>query len=116
LSNTKARRPQRIFLVLVNSIVLNAQNGLRAIIAWSHTGRAVLISEGKACLDGCGCAIADEDGRVKALRDEPYTQKEAEAAIGLRTDNGPRQTATQSARDMEIDMEDSGLLQDSLTT
>lgn len=27
--------------------------------------------------------------RVKALKDEPYTQKEAEAAVGLRTDNGP---------------------------
>ncbi|KAI1100433.1 hypothetical protein F4804DRAFT_319067 [Jackrogersella minutella] len=28
--------------------------------------------------------------RVKQLREEPYTQKEAEAAIGLRTDNqGP---------------------------
>ncbi|KAK0384231.1 hypothetical protein NLU13_8319 [Sarocladium strictum] len=26
--------------------------------------------------------------RVKQLREEPYTQKEAEAAAGLRTDNG----------------------------
>ncbi|KAH8653325.1 hypothetical protein BX600DRAFT_440409 [Xylariales sp. PMI_506] len=26
--------------------------------------------------------------RVKQLKEEPYTQKEAEAAIGLRTDNG----------------------------
>ncbi|KAI0127960.1 hypothetical protein BJ170DRAFT_396667 [Xylariales sp. AK1849] len=31
--------------------------------------------------------------RVKQLREEPYTQKEAEAAVGLRTDNeGPRRT------------------------
>lgn len=36
--------------------------------------------------------------RVKALRDEPYSQKEAEAAIGLTTDNGQR-TATR----MELD-------------
>nr|OQO25726.1 hypothetical protein B0A51_04570 [Rachicladosporium sp. CCFEE 5018] len=28
--------------------------------------------------------------RVKQLKDEPYSQKEAEAAIGLRTDNGRR--------------------------
>lgn len=26
--------------------------------------------------------------RIKALREEPYTQKEAEAAVGLRTDKG----------------------------
>jgi len=26
--------------------------------------------------------------RLKALKDEPYTQKEAEAAVGLYTDNG----------------------------
>ncbi|KAL2106861.1 hypothetical protein VUR80DRAFT_6095 [Thermomyces stellatus] len=26
--------------------------------------------------------------RVKMLQEEPYTQKEAEAAVGLRTDNG----------------------------
>ena len=28
--------------------------------------------------------------RVKALKEEPYTQKEAEAAVGLTTDNGKR--------------------------
>lgn len=43
--------------------------------------------------------------RLKALKDEPYTQKEAEAAIGLRTDNGPRQTARESAQDMEVEMD-----------
>lgn len=37
-------------------------------------------------------------GRVRALRDEPYTQKEAEAAVGLGTDNGKRTTAL-----MEVD-------------
>jgi len=45
--------------------------------------------------------------RVKALKDEPYTQKEAEAAVGLRTDNGPRQTARANTQDMEVDMSDS---------
>ena len=44
--------------------------------------------------------------RLKALKDEPYTQKEAEAAIGLRTDNGPRRTATEN---IEVKMENSGL-------
>ncbi|KAF2130007.1 hypothetical protein P153DRAFT_366495 [Dothidotthia symphoricarpi CBS 119687] len=38
--------------------------------------------------------------RVKQLREEPYSQKEAEAAIGLTTDNGKRTTAP-----MEVDDE-----------
>ena len=29
--------------------------------------------------------------RVRSLREEPYTQKEAEAAVGLRTENGKRE-------------------------
>ncbi|KAI0165081.1 hypothetical protein GGR52DRAFT_93888 [Hypoxylon sp. FL1284] len=42
--------------------------------------------------------------RVKQLAEEPYTQKEAEAAIGLRTDNeGPNRTDT--SVDNEITME-----------
>ncbi|KAI0895069.1 hypothetical protein F4806DRAFT_497212 [Annulohypoxylon nitens] len=41
--------------------------------------------------------------RVKQLREEPYTQKEAEAAIGLRTDNqGPERS--EHAADNEITM------------
>ncbi|KAF2827720.1 hypothetical protein CC86DRAFT_455310 [Ophiobolus disseminans] len=36
--------------------------------------------------------------RVKALRDKPYSQKEAEAATGLTTDNGKRTTTL-----MEVD-------------
>ncbi|KAF2259980.1 hypothetical protein CC78DRAFT_473972 [Lojkania enalia] len=36
--------------------------------------------------------------RLRQLREEPYTQKEAEAAIGLRTDNGKRATVL-----MEVD-------------
>jgi bud site selection protein 20 len=56
--------------------------------------------------------------RVKALKDEPYTQKEAEAAVGLRTDNGPRQAARDRDRveDVEVEMEDSELLEDRLAT
>jgi len=54
--------------------------------------------------------------RVKALKDEPYTQKEAEAAIGLRTDNGPRQAAKENTKDVEVEMENSGFLDNSLTT
>lgn len=42
--------------------------------------------------------------RVKALKDEPYTQKEAEAAIGLRTDNGPHHTSKESANEMDVEM------------
>ncbi len=54
--------------------------------------------------------------RVKALKEEPYSQKEAEAAIGLRTDNGPRQAAKDNTRDTEIEMEDSRLLGDGIAT
>lgn len=32
-----------------------------------------------------------------------YTQKEAEAAIGLRTDNGPLQKAKEEAQAMEME-------------
>lgn len=54
--------------------------------------------------------------RVKALKEEPYSQKEAEAAIGLRTDNGPRQAAKNNTKDTEIEMEDSRLLGDGIAT
>ena len=30
--------------------------------------------------------------RVRKLQEEPYTQKEAEAAVGISTDNGKRST------------------------
>lgn len=44
--------------------------------------------------------------RVKALKDGPYTQKDAEAAAGLRTDNGPRVAALEKTKDIEVEMED----------
>ncbi|KAE9369607.1 hypothetical protein N431DRAFT_345302, partial [Stipitochalara longipes BDJ] len=54
--------------------------------------------------------------RVKSLKDEPYTQQEAEAAIGLRTDNGPRQAAQENTKDVEVDMENSGLMEEEIAT
>ncbi len=54
--------------------------------------------------------------RVKALKDEPYTQKEAEAAVGLRTDNGPRMAAKENTKDVEVEMENSGFLEEGLAT
>lgn len=39
--------------------------------------------------------------RVKQLQEEPYTQKEAEAAVGLRTDNGDLRLRKE---DGEVDM------------
>jgi bud site selection protein 20 len=38
--------------------------------------------------------------RLKQLKEEPHTQKEAELAIGLRTDNGNRKTEEAT---MELD-------------
>lgn len=41
--------------------------------------------------------------RVKQLREEPYTQKEAEAAVGLGTDNkGPDQTSQSGVADVDM--------------
>ncbi len=40
--------------------------------------------------------------RVRSLRDEPYTQKEAEAAVGLRTDNGTRETIADAASAQQL--------------
>ncbi|KAJ5046416.1 uncharacterized protein L3040_003660 [Drepanopeziza brunnea f. sp. 'multigermtubi'] len=50
--------------------------------------------------------------QVKALKAEPYTQKEAEAAIGLQTDNGPKLAAKQNTHDVEAEMENSGFVED----
>jgi len=54
--------------------------------------------------------------RVKALKDEPYTQKEAEAAIGLRPDNGPRLAAKDTTQDVEVEMENSEFFDEGLAT
>ncbi|KAK3207451.1 hypothetical protein GRF29_103g1003567 [Pseudopithomyces chartarum] len=40
--------------------------------------------------------------RVKQLRDEPYSQKEAEAAAGLATDNGKRATTLMEVDDAAV--------------
>ena len=40
--------------------------------------------------------------RVRQLKEEPYSQKEAEAAVGLTTDNGNRAGAVQ---EMEVEAE-----------
>ncbi len=44
------------------------------------------------------------------------TQKEAEAAIGLRTDNGARQNAKSNTKDEEVEMQNSGMVEDAMTT
>lgn len=35
-------------------------------------------------------ALTDTNHRVRQLKDEPHSQKDAEAAVGLGTDNGKR--------------------------
>lgn len=42
--------------------------------------------------------------RVKLLKEEPYTQKEAEAAVGLRTDNKDPSKAEQTTAEGDIAM------------
>ena len=41
-------------------------------------------------------------GRLKDLKAEPYSQKEAEAAVGLYTDNGPRADRKTMSQEMEV--------------
>ena len=54
-------------------------------------------------------AKTSADGsRLRALKDEPYTQKEADAATGLRTDNGSRKPSAltnleEKAASMELE-------------
>lgn len=45
--------------------------------------------------------------RVRQLKEEPYTQKEAEAAVGLGTDNGPAGRKMEEAK-MEGVVEEDG--------
>ncbi|KAG9229851.1 zinc finger domain-containing protein [Amylocarpus encephaloides] len=54
--------------------------------------------------------------RLKALKEGAYTQEEAEAAIGLGMDNGPRQAAKENAHDVEVEMENSGLIDEEVVT
>lgn len=93
----------------------SAQNGLRASTVWSHTAKEVHTREGRtAQLQWVLASLTVH--RVKALKDEPYTQKEAEAAIGLRTDHGPRQAAKENTKDVEVDMENSRLMEEDVAT
>ena len=59
---------------------------------WLHTQRASLTSAGEPDLDLDDILYsADMYHRVRQLKEEPYSQKEAEAAAGLTwTDNGKR--------------------------
>jgi bud site selection protein 20 len=54
--------------------------------------------------------------RLKLLKEGAYSQQEAEAAVGLRTDNGPRQAAKENTQNMEIEMENSGLIEEESAT
>lgn len=44
--------------------------------------------------------------RLRQLREEPYTQKEAEAAVGLGTDNGPAGRRVEEAKMEAMDEDD----------
>ncbi|KAL9584109.1 MAG: hypothetical protein Q9212_002317 [Teloschistes hypoglaucus] len=51
--------------------------------------------------------------RLRALKEEPYSQKEADAAIGLRTDNGTRKPSKltaieEQAATLNLDMDSDG--------
>jgi len=54
--------------------------------------------------------------QVKGLKEAPYTQKEAEAAIGLRTDNGSKRAVRENVKDVEVEMENPGFLEEGVPT
>jgi hypothetical protein len=103
-NSTRVPKQQRIFRVSGNFIALSAQNGLRASTAWLLTAKEAHIREG-AKLQLLRVLAMLTVHRVKALKDEPYTQKEAEAAIG-------RQAPKERPTDVEVEMENSGLMED----
>lgn len=47
-------------------------------------------------------AHASRSQRIRMLREEPHSQKAAEAAVGLGTDNGKRSEKAQEDTAMEI--------------
>ena len=50
------------------------------------------------------------------MKEAPYTQKEAEAAIGLRTDNGSKRAVRENVKDVEVEMENPGFLEEGVPT
>ena len=114
-NSTRARKLLKSFLALGNGIVSSAPNGLKASIALSHIGREALIEEGEQTSDSSIALYKTRFTmiyRIKALKDEPYSQKEAEAAVGLRTDNGFRRETKRNSQDVEVEMQDTGMLED----
>ena len=54
--------------------------------------------------------------RLKLLKEGAYSQQEAEAAVGLRTDNGPKQAARENTQNIEVEMENSGFIDEEIVT
>ena len=76
------------------------RNGSKVNIASCNTEEERIIRDGKfICIFLSAKEFADCN-RLRALKEEPYSQKEAEAAIGLGTDNGVRSSA-ESQMDVE---------------
>lgn len=59
----------------------------------ASTPRANRTRDGEYFASGLACSSDAHllSYRVRQLREEPYSQKEAEAAVGLTTDNGKRE-------------------------
>ena len=87
------------------------QNGLRANTAWYSIKRGNRTKGGVTRFFPCfikELRSFSDGSRLRALKDEPYTQKEAEAATGLRTDNGSRKASAltkleEKAASMELE-------------
>ena len=95
--STSLRNHPRTYQALDSFIVWNVPSGSRGITVCYSTERARITRGGQSAgFDNLGYSKTEpcaHDCRLRALRDEPYTQKEAEAAIGLMTDNGPQKSS-----------------------
>lgn len=110
---------QKTFLDLADGTALNAPNGLRVRIVWNSTLEANHTNDGRIARIRNDPYFKPERcvklsiSRLRALKEEPYNQKEADAAIGLRTDNGSRKPSKltaieEQAATLNLDMDSDG--------
>ena len=93
---TKTPKQRKIYLASESTTVLSAQSGSSLKTALPRIPRASLIRGGTSLVSPIVFAVSVLiASRLKQLREGPYTHKEADAAVGLWTDNGKERTKTQ---------------------
>ena len=113
----RARRWLKICRDWDSGTASSAPSGLKVKTAWSSTEEAKITNEGLKRIHlphSRSYVLTVNHARVRMLREKPYDQKEAEAAIGLRTDNGKSTQVEEVARGGNVThAEEAGHLQTS---